>query len=161
MKSTVETATNPPGERVKQPGKASKPGIRLLKPVIFSFQIACDTSRSLLFQILLGDEAQSGGIHTIAEAAGRRAIIEDVAQVGVAVLAANLGAYAEQAAVFPGDNVAGLQGFGKAGPPGAGVILVQGAEQRLARDDIHVNALPVLAALRVICLEIHQNLVYF
>jgi len=80
-----------------------------MEPVILSL--------AFFFQILLGDEAQSGGVHAIAEATGRRAIIEDMAQVGVAVLAANLGAYAGQTAVFPSSNVAGLQGFDKAGPP--------------------------------------------
>jgi hypothetical protein len=43
-----------------------------MEPVIFSL--------AFFLQILLGDEAQSGGVHTIAEATGRRAIIEDMAR---------------------------------------------------------------------------------
>ena len=88
---------------------ASKPGFRLLEPVILSL--------AFFFQILLGDETQSGGVHTIVEAAGRRAIIEDVAQVGVAVLAANLGAYAEQSAISRVTMLPGSRGLINPGYP--------------------------------------------
>src|SRR5581483_10878025 len=76
----------------------------------------------------------------------------DVPQVRVRVLRTDLGAHHEELAIRPGDDVLGGERFGEARPAGAGVELVERAEQWLAGDDVDVDAglmiVPVLVPER-------------
>ena len=73
--------------------------------------------------------------------AGRRgAVVEDVAEVQVGVLGADLGAGHEELAVRFRDDVRWLQRTREARPAGAGFELIARAEKRLAADGVHVNA---------------------
>ncbi len=105
---------------------------------------------ALFLQVLSRDEAQRGGVHAVAHAGGRRAVVEDVTQVGVAVPAAHLRARHEEAAVRPFDDVVRFERPGEARPAGAGLILVQGGEERLPGDDVHVDARPVIVPVPVV-----------
>src|SRR5579872_3121897 len=71
-------------------------------------------------------------------------------QVRVAVGGPYLGSGHEVAAVRLGLDVLRLERAGKAGPARPGVELVEGAEQRLARDDVHVDARLVVVPVRVL-----------
>src|SRR5256885_8159870 len=64
---------------------------------------------------------------------------------------ADLGAYHEEGAVRLLADIAGLERLREAGPPGAGIELVEGAEERLARDDVHVD--PGLVVVPVLVVE--------
>ena len=54
--------------------------------------------------------------------------------------AAHLGADGKQTAILALDNILRNQWPDKAWPAGAGFVLVNGAEQRLAGDDVHIDA---------------------
>ena len=87
-------------------------------------------------------EAQGGGIHAVAQAAAvGRAVGEHVAQVNLCVRRAHFDAVAARNAVvlMLGQQVTGNRA-GERGPAAAGIELVSRREQRLAADDVHVNA---------------------
>ncbi len=63
--------------------------------------------------------------------------------------AAHLGALREEAAVLPLDDQPRLQRPREARPAGAGVVLVARGEERLARDDVHVDPLAVVVVVLV------------
>ena len=88
----------------------------------------------------MSDEAQSGFVDAIAESGGRRAVVEHVAQVGVAQAAQDFGAVHEEAVVGLGVDVFGGDGRGVAGPAGAGIELGGGAEERVAAADAAVES---------------------
>src|SRR5579884_157985 len=71
-------------------------------------------------------------------------------QVRVAVGGPYLGSGHQVAAVRLGLDVVRLERAGKAGPARPGVELVEGAEQRLARDDVYVDARLVVVPVRVL-----------
>ena len=48
-------------------------------------------------------------------------------------------------------DVPGVERLGEAGPAGPGIVLVEGAEERLARDDVHVD--PGLVVVPVLVVE--------
>src|SRR5688572_28806663 len=99
-----------------------------------------------------GDEAHRRRVHAVAQAGRPRAVGEDVAEVGVAVLAAHLGARHPQLLVGLLDDVVLLERLPEGGPAGAGVVLLARGEERLARHHVDVDALllvvPVLVAER-------------
>ena len=72
---------------------------------------------SFLFQILLGDESQGGRIHTVPQAGRRRSIVEDMPEVGIAVLAPDLGSHREKAPVYFSTMLPGSRGRVKLGHP--------------------------------------------
>ena len=83
---------------------------------------------------------QSGFVDAIAESAGRRAIVEQVAEMGVAQAAQDFGAVHEETVVGLGVDVFGGQGRGVAGPAGAGVKLGGGTEEGVATADAAIES---------------------
>src|SRR5690349_18681157 len=71
----------------------------------------------------------------------RRAVVEDVAEVGVAGFADDLGAAHEEAVVGPQLDVLEVRRLGEAGPAGARVELGVGGEQLGAAADAAVHPL--------------------
>src|SRR3989454_472900 len=100
-------------------------------------------------QPLHRDEAQRRGVDAVAQARRRRAVVEQVAQVGIRVRRADLGAHHEERPVRLLLDVLGLERLGEARPAGAGLELVERAEQRLSGDDVHVDAGPVIVPVLV------------
>ena len=97
-------------------------------------------SRSLLFV-----ERQGAAVDAVALAARvGRAVVEDVAEVGVAGLADDLGAPHEQAVVGPQFDVLEVGRLGEARPAGARVELGVGGEELGAAADAAVHALRLL-----------------
>ena len=82
------------------------------------------------------DEADGGGVDAVAQARRLRAVVEDVAEVRVGVRRADLRAVEEVAVARLLDVVERLP---EARPPGAGVVLLERAEERLAGDDVDVD----------------------
>jgi hypothetical protein len=74
-----------------------------------------------------------------------------VAEVGVAVLRAHLGAAHEELAVRASDDVLGFERLPEGGPAGAGLVLVLRAEEGLAAD--HVDVDPCLVVVPVLVAE--------
>src|SRR5690606_28271191 len=100
---------------------------------------------ALLLHPLAGDEAQRRRVDAVSQAAALRGTIrEHVAQVAVAVGRADLGADHAVAGVAQLAHVRRLQRPGEARPAAMRVELVAGGEQRLARDDVHVDPGTVL-----------------
>src|SRR6185369_13941070 len=95
---------------------------------------------ALGLELVHGDEAERRGVHAVALAGRRRTVVEDMSEVRVGMLRANLGARHEELAVRLRNHVGGLQRLREARPAGAAVVLVEGAEERLARDDVDVDA---------------------
>src|SRR5690606_24988797 len=85
-------------------------------------------------------EVERRGVDAVAQAGWLRAVLEDVAQVGAAVGADDLGAPHEPAVVLFFANVLRLQRFPKAGPAAARIIFRTRAEQRFAATDAAINA---------------------
>ena len=87
------------------------------------------------------DEAQRGRVDAVAQAAAvARAVGEHMAEMAVAVRRAHLGADHAVGGVAQLVDVGGLDRLGEARPAAAGIVLVGGGEQRLARDDVDVDA---------------------
>src|SRR5690242_4543582 len=89
-------------------------------------------------------EFQGAAVDAVALAARAGAVVEDVAEVGVAVLADDLGAPHEEAVVGPQLDVLEVRRLGEAGPPGAGVELRIGGEELGSATDAAVHALGLL-----------------
>ena len=86
-------------------------------------------------------QLQRAAVDAVALAAlVRRAVVEDVAEVGVAVLADDLGAAHEEAVVGAQLDVLEVGRLGEAGPAGAGVELGVGGEELGAAADAAVHA---------------------
>jgi hypothetical protein len=96
---------------------------------------------ALLFQILDRDEAESCRVDAVAEAGRGGAVGEDMAEVGVALGGAGLGA--NHAVGFVGDflNIFFGERLGEAGPTGAGIEFIEGTEEGLFRNDADIDAL--------------------
>src|SRR5438093_1643575 len=105
---------------------------------------------ALFLEALHRDEAQRGRVHAVALAGRRRPVVEDVPQVRVGVRGADLGARREEPAVLPLANVPGLERSREARPARPGLVLVERAEDRLARDDVDVDAGPVVVPVLVL-----------
>ena len=95
---------------------------------------------ALRLELLDRDEAERRRVDAVAQPRRRRPVVEDVTQVGVAVLGAHLGPRREQLAILATDDVFVLERPREARPAGARVELVEGAEERLARGDVDVDA---------------------
>src|SRR2546428_28645 len=98
------------------------------------------------------NEAQRRRVHAVAQAGGRGPVVEHVSEMRIGVGRADFGTHREERAIDPLVDVARFEGFREARPPGAGVELVERAEERLAGHDVHLNprpgVVPVLAAER-------------
>ena len=79
---------------------------------------------------LRGSEFQRNGVEAVPKTGRFRAIVEDVAEMGVAPGAKHLGAFHAVAAVGHFGDVIGFHRFQKTRPAGAGVKFGAGAEQR-------------------------------
>ena len=77
------------------------------------------------------DEGQRGRVHAIAQAGRTRAVVEDVAEMGVALGASHLVARHPQAGVAVSLDVLLGDGLPEARPAGAGVELGRRREQRI------------------------------
>ena len=88
-------------------------------------------------------EAQRRGVHAVAEMGGFRAIVEDVAEVGVAFGAGNRGADHAESRVTDLGYVFFGDGRPEAGPSGTGVEFCGGVEERIVAADATVDAFVV------------------
>jgi hypothetical protein len=99
---------------------------------------AVEKSRRVLLFLLV--QFQSGRVDTVALAGGIRTVVENVAEVGVASAALDLGARHSVARVGFGLDGFLAGGSIKAGPSGAGVIFRVGAKKGLAATSALVGA---------------------
>src|SRR5690348_8456833 len=113
--SRASSASRP--GRARAPGQSRRPPLRVRAPLF----------------LLQGEGAAVDAVALAAFVGG--AVVEDVAEVGVAVLADDLGAAHEEAVVRPQFDVLEVGRLGEAGPAGAGVELgVRGEELGAAAD---------------------------
>src|SRR2546428_9653138 len=105
---------------------------------------------ALFLEALYRNEPQRGRVHAVALAGRRRPVVEDVPEVRVGVRGADLGARREEPAVLPLADVPGLERSREARPARPGLVLVERAEDRLARDDVDVDAGPVVVPVFVV-----------
>jgi hypothetical protein len=104
---------------------------------------------ALCFQLRRGNESQRRGIHAVPHAGRTWAVVEEVAKVRIGVRGADFGAGVPEKVIRLRANVRRVQWPRKARPASARVVLVEGAEKRLARDDVDVNAGLVVVPVRV------------
>src|SRR5881394_4127202 len=71
---------------------------------------------------------------------GARAVIENVAEMGIGGFGAHFGPVHEIGVVIALDDFVLGHGLAEAWPAAAGIEFVERAEQRFARNDIYVNA---------------------
>jgi hypothetical protein len=102
-----------------------------------------------LDQLLGWDEAERGRVHAEALAGRRRAILEHVAEMCVAVLRAHFDARHAVRLVSDRGDVAGLEWLGEARPACTGIELVGRGEERLSARDIDVDARRVVVPIFV------------
>src|SRR6185312_8192244 len=96
---------------------------------------------AFLFQFGEWNEAQRCRVDAIAQpAALARTVIEQMTQMAVAVLGADLGADHAVAGVVFFDHVGSLDRFAETRPAAVALEFVERSEQRLARHDVHVQA---------------------
>lgn len=89
-----------------------------------------------------GDEAQGSAVDAVAQAAERfRAVVEHMAQVGIAGRASHFGTYHAVRRVGQFRHECIIDRFRERRPSAARVELVGGEEQRLAGGDVHVDSL--------------------
>src|SRR5690625_731853 len=89
---------------------------------------------------LARNETQRRRIDAVAQpAAIRRPVVEDMAEMAVAMRRAHLGADHAVRAVPPLVHVGRLDRLGETRPAAGRIELVRGGKQRLARDHVHVN----------------------
>ena len=88
-------------------------------------------------------EAERGGVHAVAEASGFGAVVEDVAEVGVAFGAGDRGADHAESCVTDFGHVLFGDGSPEAGPSGARVEFRGGVEERVVAADAAVDAFVV------------------
>src|SRR5208337_1487479 len=85
-------------------------------------------SVAFLSQVLLGDEAQGGRVHAVAQPCRRRPVIKDMPEMRIGMLAPDLCPCREKAPVLLLHDITRLQRLGEARPARARIILVLGAE---------------------------------
>src|ERR1700687_2559943 len=85
-------------------------------------------------------EAQGYGVHAIAQAGGRGAVVEYVTQVGIAETARDGGADHAEAGIAGFQNIFFGDGLPETGPAGAGFKLCRGIEERGVAADAAENA---------------------
>jgi hypothetical protein len=73
-----------------------------------------------------------------------------MAEMGIAVFAPDFGPGHEEAPVFLFHDIRRLERFGEAGPPGPGLILVLGAEERLSGNDVDINPFPMVVPVFIL-----------
>ncbi len=96
---------------------------------------------ALGLELFVGHEAQRGRVDAVPQATlVCRPVVEDVAEVAVAVTRTDFGADHAEARVGLLHDVRGLERNGEAGPPATAVELLGGGEQRFPRDDVDVDA---------------------
>ena len=100
----------------------------------------CVLTVTFRFETGRGDETHRRGVHAVAQAGRRGAVLENVAEVGVGVFRANFGADHEELAIALRDHVLRLERAREARPAGSGVVFVERREERLTRNDVDVNA---------------------
>src|SRR2546423_2384250 len=93
-----------------------------------------------LFQLFRGNEMKGGGIDAVAKLGRRRAVIENMAEVGIAFPRANFPSHHVVTVVDFLDDVLWRDRFRETRPPRAGVILVEGRKERLVGNDVGVDA---------------------
>src|SRR6266498_3490672 len=104
---------------------------------------------AFFFELLGRAKTERGRVHAVALPGRRRTVVEDVAQVRIRVHGADFVSGNAQAKVPPGLDVGFLERSGEARPARAGIVLVERREERLARDDIQIDARPVVVPVFV------------
>ena len=93
-------------------------------------------------------ESHRRGVHAVTQAGRRRAVREDVAEVGVAAAAQHFGADVVHAPIRDGRDVFVVGRFQEARPAGAGIELRSRIEERLPTADADVGRIVVVVPER-------------
>src|SRR5262249_12447596 len=80
---------------------------------------------ALFLEVLDRDEAHRGGVHAVAQVRGRRAVVEDVAQVRIRLGRAHLGPLSDEGQALAGLDVALFERLPEARPARARVVLLE------------------------------------
>ena len=101
-----------------------------------------EVSVALGLHFFIGDEAQGCAVDAVAHAVGRlRVAGEHMTEVGVSGAASDLRAAHSVAQILFFHHSGALDRLCKGGPAAAALVLIRGGKERLAGDDIHIDAL--------------------
>src|SRR5438270_4409714 len=105
---------------------------------------------TFFFQLFDGNEAKRSGVDAITHPALISwAVVEEMAEMRIAVAAADFGAFhSERAVRFFGD-VALRDRLGETGPAAPAVELIERCEKRFATDNIDINAGPMIVPILI------------
>ena len=99
-------------------------------------------SVALGLHFFIGDEAQGRAVNAVAHAVGRlRVAGEHMAEMGVSGAASDLRAAHPVAQVLQFHHGRLFNGLCESRPAAAAFVLIRGGKERLAGDDIHIDAL--------------------
>ena len=105
---------------------------------------------AFFFQFFRRNKAQGGGVNTEPLTGRRGTIVEQVAEMRIARLPANLRALHSVGCIPLFRHVLGLNRFGEAGPTRAAVEFVQRTEEWFAGDEVDVNSRLMIVPVRVV-----------
>src|ERR1700730_14929537 len=110
-------------------------------PLLFLFEKRQVLAVAFFFQLFDWNETQRRRIDAITHAAFvARSVVEDMAKVRLAPAAAYLGAFHSESTIRFFSHVIFVDRFGETGPAAAAVEFVQRSKERLAADNIDINA---------------------
>ena len=120
-------------------------------------------SITLHFKFIIRYKSQGCRVDAVAKSPGfPRSVIEDMSQVGISSAASYL--CTEHSVRTVGALADGVLGnwFGKSRPSAAGIVFVNGCKQRLAADNVYIEAFPeeivVFSSECVLCSSVLSNL---
>ncbi len=96
------------------------------------------------------NEAKRGGVQAIAFAGGRWTVVEDMAEVSVALAAEDFGAHQAEAKIRRGGDVRKRDRRPETGPTGIGIELLLRAKDSVAAADATVDTRGVLVPVEVV-----------
>jgi hypothetical protein len=99
--------------------------------------------------MIFGHKAQGRRIDTIPQAP-IRAIGKHMPQMGIRGQGSHLSASHSMGGIGFFDNVLGIEGSCKTGPPRAGIEFVEGGKQRLPRNYIHIQSLVFMIPIWIV-----------
>ena len=119
-------------------------------PNLLRFKQWHEFTVTFFFTVLLGNKAHGSRIHAVTFAGRCWAVTKHMPQMAVSMFAPDLGPDRKELAVLTGHYIFRDQRFAETRPAGTRFILILGAEQRFAGDNINIDTLPVIVPVFIL-----------
>src|SRR2546421_10050546 len=105
---------------------------------------------TFFFQLFDRNEAKRRGVDAITHAAlVRRAVVENMTEMGIAFAAADFGAFHSERAIRFFGHIFFFNRFGETGPAAAAIEFIERREERFAADNVDINTGPMIVPILV------------